>query len=266
ALEADAEEALALAQELRAPALVRAARAQLGVIHYLRGDWQEAARELASGVGARPEDSGIQADMTRCWLGWLHTGRGELAVGRGWFEEGLARTRFAHAPIWLHSGLAVNLRLAGDLDGAREALARASALLAEIHCLGCNLLFQALAAEEYAALGETTAARAAAAESIRLGRRLDRAPSRVAGHRALAAVYFQEGNLKEASAEVIAALRLAQGLQNPYEYARTDRLAALPDADACRALLASLQPARPRRLPTPTAAPPLLRAERAAGS
>jgi adenylate cyclase len=286
AVQTDAEEALALARELHAPALVRTARAHLGVTYYLRGDWQQAATELASGVGSRPEESGIQADLTRYWLGSLHTGRGELAVGRGWFEEGLARTRFAHAPIWLNAGLALNLRLAGDVAGARAALERGARILAEVHCRACGVLFEAAAAEHYAAAGEAAAARTAAARSIALGQTLHRSPSRLAGHRALATVALAEGDIAAALVEITAALRLSQRLENPYEHARTellaarvrlargtrhdrtlargqlgralavfDRLAAAPELEACRGLLAGLDTPRPRRLGAAPAPP-----------
>src|SRR5262249_30974408 len=125
ALQADVAEALAIATELRAPRTVRNARALMGTVLYLRGDWDGAARELALGIGVRPEDSGVQADYSRLWRGWLHTARGELSVGRGWYEEGLARTQFAHAPIWLRASLGQNPRPAGDAARARAPPAQA---------------------------------------------------------------------------------------------------------------------------------------------
>jgi tetratricopeptide (TPR) repeat protein len=296
AVQADAEEALALARELHAPALVRTARSHLGVAYYLRGDWQQAAAELASGVGARPEDSGLQADLARYWLGTLHTRRGELAVGRGWFEEGLARTRFAHAPIWLNAGLALNLRLAGDAAGASAALERGAALLAAVNCQACGVMFEALAAEQHAAAGESAAARAAATRSMALGETLHRPPSRLAAHRALATVALADGDTAAALVEITAALRLSQHFENPYEHARTellaarirlargtrhdrtlargqlgralavfDRLAAAPDLDACRALLAGLDTPRPRRLRAAATAEVTAPARRVAG-
>jgi predicted ATPase len=98
AIQADAEEALTIARELRAPVLARTARGVLGVVLFLRGNWEAAAREMASGLEAGAEASPYGA-FVRFWLGLLHTYRGELAVGRGWFEEGLARAHVAHAPV-----------------------------------------------------------------------------------------------------------------------------------------------------------------------
>ena len=111
AVQADAEEALALARELHAPALVRAARAHLGVAYYLRGDcsrrppsWPAASARARRTAASRP---------TWRATGWAFCTRGAASwpSRRGWFEEGLARTRFAHAPIWLNAGLALDLRL-----------------------------------------------------------------------------------------------------------------------------------------------------------
>src|SRR5205823_8353619 len=149
ARQADVAEALAIATALRAPRTVRLARALLGAVLYLRGDWDGAARELALGIGVRPEDSGLQADYSRLWRGWLHTARGELSVGRGWYEEGLARTHSAHAPLWLRAWLGQNLRLAGDVAGARAALAQVAAELPALDCPSCAVVFHAVAAEEY---------------------------------------------------------------------------------------------------------------------
>src|SRR5262249_60770641 len=98
------------------------------------------------------------------------------------YEEGLARTQFAHAPIWLRASLGQNLRLAGDAAGARAALAQAAVELAALDCPACAVGFQAVAAEEYAALGDADAALAAAAEAQRLGRTPGRGPPRLAAH------------------------------------------------------------------------------------
>jgi len=289
ALQADVAEALTIGTTLRAPRTVRSARALLGGVLYLRGDWDGAARELALGIGVRPEDSGIPADYSRLWRGWLHTARGELAVGRGWYEEGLARTQSAHAPIWLRAWLAQNLRLAGDVAGVRAVLAQAAAELAALNCPSCAVVYHEVAAEEYAALGDADAALAAAAEAQQLGRALGRAPARLAAYRAQAQVALDAGQPGAALAALAPALRLAQGIDHSYERARTEHLAgrarlargraqdlraarellthalgtfdhlgATPEAEACRAALAPLA-GTPRRLPRP-ARRPLVRA------
>src|SRR5579883_2940602 len=285
--EADAAEALAVATDLRAPALVRTARSVLGGVQFFRGDWDGAARELAGGMGTRPEDVGMPADFTRFVLGSLHTARGALAIGRGWFEEGLERARFGHTAVWMGAGLARSLRLAGDTAGARAALARAAAGQAEIQCPACSLVFFAIAAEEYAALSEPAAAEHAAAEAQRLARASDHAPARLAAHRALARLHLDAGRPDAALAELAPALRLSQSVEHLYDRARTEHLGgqarlararprdraaardllgralrtfehlgAAPEADACRAALATLPRARgPRRLAAPAPRP-----------
>lgn len=281
--EADTAEALAIATDLRAPALVRAARAMHGGLLFLRGQWEAAEHELAGGVGTHPEDSGFLADVTRFILGWLHTARGGLAVGRGWFEEGLARTRLSHSPIWMEAGLGRNLRLAGDPVGARAALARAMAALDATGCSACGMVFYGIAAEEYAALGETDEAARTADEAMRLGRLLGRIPAQLAAHRARARVHLDAGAPDQALAALRPALRLAQTIDNPYEQAQTahlagrarlargrradrpagrvlltqalagfERLGARPEADVCRAALTAVAG---RRRPAPPASP-----------
>lgn len=283
ALQADADEQLAVALELRAPRFIRMAHSSLGLVLLLRGDWDGAAREMASGLGARPEDTGLAADFNRWALGWLHTMRGEYAVGRGWYEEGLRRTRFDHAPIWVEAGLAQNRELAGDAAGARGALARAAAALARNHCPACGVVYHAIAAETHASLGDAAAARTSAAEAQRLGRTLGRVPARLAAHRALAQLALDAGEAAAAVAELRPALRQARQIEHPFERARTELLAgralsarggradrtqaralltaALATfehlgthayADACRTALAAVAAPPPRRLSRPT--------------
>jgi tetratricopeptide (TPR) repeat protein len=281
--EADAAEALAIADELRAPALARAARALLGGLLFLRGDWDRALHELSSGVGTRPDETGLTADFTRFALGWLHTARGGLAVGRGWLEEGLARTRLSHSAIWMGAGLAMNLRRGGDEVGARAALAEATAALDAAGCPACGVVFYGIAAEEYAALGERAEAERTAAEAMRLGRTLGRIPARLSAHRALGLLHLDAGRPAAALAELAPALRLCRTIEAPYDCARTDflaasarlargashdrtaardlltravaafdRLGATLEAGACRAALAPLvRTARPCPLPPP---------------
>jgi class 3 adenylate cyclase/tetratricopeptide (TPR) repeat protein len=284
---ADASEALAVATELRAPALVRSARGYLGALLVYRGDWDDAARELAGGPGARPEDGGLAATITRYVLGVLHTARGEFAIGRGWFEEGQARAYSKHAGVWLGAGLARNLRLAGDAGGARAALARAGEVQTEIQCRACGTLYYLVAAEEYAALGEPPAAEKAAARAQELGRAHGHVPARLAAHRARARLHLDAGRPDAALGELTAALRLGQSIESPHEQALTEllagearlarggrrdraaardlldralrtfeRLGAIPAAEAARALLAPLPRARrPRRIAAPPPRP-----------
>jgi class 3 adenylate cyclase/tetratricopeptide (TPR) repeat protein len=278
--EADAAEALAVATELRAPALVRLARSLVGGVQFFRGDWEGAARELAGGTGARPEDVGIAADFARFALGTLHTARGGLAIGRGWLEEGLERARYGHSSLWLEAGLARNLRLAGDAAGARAVLARGAAARADVQCPACSAVFFSMAAEEYAALGERAAAEQAAGEAQRLGGAHGNLPARLAAYRAVARLHLDAGQPAAALEELAPALRLSQRIAHPYERARTEHLAgvarlargaprdgaaaralldralrafehlgATPEADACRAALGTLPQAHgPRGL------------------
>jgi class 3 adenylate cyclase/tetratricopeptide (TPR) repeat protein len=288
---ADAAEALAVATDLRAPTLVRMARSLVGGVQFFRGDWEGAAGELAGGMGTRPEDASVSSDFTRFALGMLHTARGGLAVGRGWFEEGLEHARYGHTSIWLGAGLAHNLRLAGDVAEARATLARAAAAQAEVQCMACSLAFFSMVAEEYAALGEREAAEQAAAEAQRLGRAYGHVPGRMAAHRALARLHLDAGRPDAALVELAPALRLGQTVENLYDRARTEHLAGLarlarsaprdraaardllgralrafealgaaPEADACRAIVATLPRARGPRGLAPAPPAPLVRA------
>ena len=285
AVQADAEEALALARELHAPALVRTARAHLGVTYYLRGDWQQAAAELASGVGSRPEESGIQADLARYWLGFCTRGAASwlsAAAGSRKDSPGLASPMrpSGSTPAWRSTCISPATRRG---PAPRSSAARRS-WRGELSGLRGDVRGEA--AEQHAAAGEATAARTAAARSMALGQTLHRPPSRLAGHRALATVALADGDTAAALVEITAALRLSQRLENPYEHARTellaarirlargtrhdrtlargqlgralavfDRLAAAPELEACRGLLAGLDTPRPRRLRAAPARP-----------
>lgn len=282
---ADAAEALKVAEGLRAPALVRTARGILGVVEFLRGDWEAAARDMTTALSVRAEEGPYSA-YVRFWLGLLHTWRGELAVGRGWLEEGLARARIVHAPIWLHSGLAVNARLAGDATAARAALDRAQMAATEHRCAACQALYAMIASEEFAMLGDADAARNCVAIGLEEDRALGRAATELSARRALARLALAADDPAAALTELTPALRLAESLESPHERARTallagqarlargrrgdraaaralaesaqvtfERLGAAPEAAECAALLAELGArAASRGAPAPLAA------------
>src|SRR5262249_58107678 len=86
------------------------------------------------------------------------------------------------ARIWRRAWRGQTRRRAGDAAGARAALAQAAVELAALDCPACAVGFQAVAAEEYAALGDADAALAAAAEAQRLGKTLGCVPARLAAH------------------------------------------------------------------------------------
>ncbi|MDR7537116.1 MAG: adenylate/guanylate cyclase domain-containing protein [Armatimonadota bacterium] len=201
-------------------------RTLLGWIEFLRGQWHEAqvhlerARGLVEAAGGQIHEFGTLI-MLPYFCGNLALARGQLEEARAIFAQALVKPRF-HAPIWLNHDLAVaHLRL-GDLDAARDAMARALEARDRLRCIVCGCQANGIAAEFFAAIGQTDAATAAARLAAEGAARLRHVVTRVRVDRAQARLALRAGDAASARAAADAALaRLAAlAVPRPYEVAQ----------------------------------------------
>jgi tetratricopeptide (TPR) repeat protein len=215
-----ARQAVEIAQHLGSESGEQTARDILAACLLLSGRWLEARSEL---LAARVLDVGVGRadDLGAYLLGSLYTGQGRLERGRDVLAGALESIGFPHSRIWLNQALAWNRLEAEAFDEARSALERGSDAAERLGCRACAAYFSGVAAETWAALGDRERAWHYIALARDLGAGLERQPTLLSADRAEAALLAAENRWGEAARLLRRALKLARGIGQPFETART---------------------------------------------
>ncbi len=198
-----------------------------GWANFLIGRWDEAETHLR---WARQE---FEARGGRFHaLGWLillpyaeanlAMARGHLAEAQGIFDGALTKLRF-HAPIWLNHDLARCHQMMGDVGTARAAMERSLEARDRFRCIVCGCQANGIAAEFYAALGETAPAAGLMEEAEAMATEIGHAATRIRVRRARARLALHRGRPDEAveAARHALALGEALALRQPFEQAQS---------------------------------------------
>ncbi|MCC7372925.1 MAG: AAA family ATPase [Chloroflexi bacterium] len=214
---AHAQEALDLALKMDSVVAEGCARIILGAANMTGGHWDDAERELTSDVAVQCAITAA-AMMRGIVLARLLSARGKLDAA-GAVLAALDEHSYPHGDVWFLTSVMVYRLAAGDVGGARRAVAEATAAQDRIGCLTCEGMLGGMGSEVLAAIGDREQALALAARADHAGEGAYLA-GRLMAARARVNVALDLGDWETAIVTATDALPLAEGVGQPFESAR----------------------------------------------